>query len=403
MPAALNSIRYVPDFRLSIADAPAPPELRASVSKLVHSSGLQGADRVELTLANDALRWLDNPLFALDTPLVLSMGYGDSGVEQVFVGQIVGFGADFPANGAPTVTVTAQDARYRMTQGTKVRWFAIPLPSLGNFPLPDLATASIGALENFLIPIFDPVGAALSILLGGVEAAVSIADPGGAQKFIRKQANESDYQFLSKVARENGWEMIVDHTGSMAGHKLRFMSLLGHLDADVTLIYGASIIDFAPRISNVGQILSIGGYVWVAPIKLAFNIVLGWDWDRMALTLAIYPAGPVLPDPVPSDHLITNPLTLASAPRELIGKLIPKLNKRLTATGSTLGDPRIQAGKVLSIQGVGVQFGGLWRVTDATHTIDATGYHTHFEVRKEIWFGSIPAHAQGASPVLVTF
>lgn len=403
MSATLSSLRFVPDFRLQIGGVPAPAELRASVTRVSHTSGLQGADRVELTLVNDALRWLDNPLFALDTPVVLLMGYADSGVEQVFVGQVVGFGADFPAGGAPTVTVTAQDARFRMTQGTKVRWFAIPIPSVGNFPLPDLATAALATLENLLIPIVDPVGAALSILLGGVEAVASIADPGGAQKFIRKQASESDYDFLTKLAKENGWEMLVDHSGPLGGHLLTFMSPLDHLDPDIDLAYGASVIDFAPRISNVGQIFAVGGYVWVPPIKLSFNIVLGFDWDRMALTLAIYPGAVLLGDLVPSGHLIKDPLTLATAPRRLISELIPKLNKRITASGSTLGDPGIQAGKVLRIKGVGVQFGGLWRVTEATHTIDRDGYHTHFEARKEIWFGSIPAPAQGASPVRVSF
>lgn len=402
MSATLSSLRFVPDFRLQINGAPAPAELRASITRVAHTSGLQGADRVELTLVNDALRWLDNPLFALDTPVVLSMGYADSGVVQVFVGQVVGFGADFPAGGAPTVTVTAQDARFRMTQGTKVRWFGIPIPSVGNFPLPDLATAALTTLENLLIPIVDPVGAALSILLGGVEAVASIADPGGAQKFIRKQANESDYDFLTKLARENGWEMVVEHGGPLGGHLLNFFSPLDHLDADVNLAYGASIIEFAPRISNVGQIFAVAGYVWVSPIKLSFTVVLGFDWDRMALTLLIYPTVPLI-DPVPSTHLIKDPLTLVTAPRRLISELIPKLNKRVTATGSTLGDPGIQAGKVLRITGVGVQFGGLWRVTEATHTIDGGGYHTHFTARKEIWFGSIPAPAQGASPVRVAF
>jgi hypothetical protein len=403
MSAALQSLRFVPDFRLEIGGAAAPPELRASVSKLQHTSGLMGADRVEVTLINDGLRWLDNALFQLDTSLTLAMGYADSGTQQVFVGQVVGFGADFPQDGAPTVTVTAQDARFRMTQGTKVRWFAIPVPSVGNFPLPDLATAAIGALENLLLPIFDPVGAALSVLLGGVEAVASIADPGGAQKFIRKQAAESDYDFLSKIARENGWEMIIDHSGSLGGHLLRFFSPLGNLNADVDLAYGADIIEFAPRISNVGQIFSVSGYVWVAPIKLAFNITLGWDWDRMALTLAIYPAGPILPDPVPAEHLIKDPLTLASAPRKLISELIPKLNRRITATGTTLGDPRIQAGAVLRIRNIGEQFGGLWRVTEAAHTLDAGGYHTHFQLRKEIWFGSIPTPEQGAVPIRLSF
>lgn len=401
MSAAL-SLRFLPDFRLQLAGAPAPPELRASVTRLNLISGLAGADRVELTLVNDALRWLDNPLFALDTPLTLSLGYADTGVEQVFVGTVVGFSADFPADAAPTVTVVAQDARYNLTRGKKVRWFAIPIPMVGNFPIPDIATAPLVTLENLLLPIIDPVGAALAILLGGAEAAASIADPGGAQKFIRKQDDESDYVFLSKIAKENGWEMLVDHSGPLGGHLLHFMSPLDHLQPDVSLSYGHDLIEFSPRISEVGQILSVAGYVWVPQIKLSFTIVVGWDWDRMSLTLLIYPSIPLV-DPVPTTHFLTDPLTLASAPRKLIGEIIPKLNQRITATGMALGDPAIRAGNVLQVTGVGQQFGGLWRVTEATQTIDANGYHTHFKLRKEIWFGSIPAPAQGALPVRVSF
>jgi hypothetical protein len=399
----VDGTRFIPDFRLQLGGAPVPAELRASISSVTLVSGLEGADRVEITLVNDGLRWLDQAMFALDTPVALQLGYADTGTQQVFVGQIVGFGAAFPSGAAPTVTVTAQDARYRLAQGNKVRWFAIPIPSVGDFPLPDLATAPLVALENLLVPLIDPVGIALSVLLGGAEAVSSIADPGSAQKFIRKQANESDYDFLTKIAKENGWEMVIDHDGPLGGHKLHFFSPLDRLDADVDLAYGASLIEFTPRITNVGQIFSVSGYVWVPPIKMVFNITLGFDWDRMALTLAIYPGGIAFGPSTPSADLIDDPLTLATAPRKLVSELIPKLNKRLTATGTTLGDPGIVAGTVLRITGVGVQFGGLWRVTEATHTLDSGGYRTHFELRKEIWFGSIPLPAQGAIPVRVSF
>jgi hypothetical protein len=92
-------------------------------------------------------------------------------------------------------------------------------------------------------------------------------------------------------------------------------------------------------------------------------------------------------------------MTPSSIPRKLVAELIPKLNKRLTATGSTLGDTRIRAGAVLRIEGVGEEFGGLYRVTNATHTLDQGGYRTGFEARQEIWFGSIPPADQGAVPV----
>jgi hypothetical protein len=101
-------------------------------------------------------------------------------------------------------------------------------------------------------------------------------------------------------------------------------------------------------------------------------------------------------------ELIEEPLTLASAPRAIVSRLLPRLNQRLTGSGSTIGDPRIVAGSVLKLEGLGVQFGGLYRVTNARHSIDGGGYRTSFDVRKDIWFGSIPLPEQGAVPVNVT-
>jgi len=392
--------RYVPDFRVRIGSAPLPAALRASVSSVSYQTGLAGADRVELALVNEHLRWLDHPLLALDQNLTLALGYAPEPLEQVFVGEIVGQSAAFPSSGGPTLTVVAQDRMRRLQQGTKVRWFAIPVASVGNFPLPDPAVAGIISLENGLIPILDPVGAALSILLGGVEAAVALSDPNGAQKIIRKQAAESDFDFLTHLARENGWDMFIEHRGPLGGYQLRFQSPLDHLTPEVTLTYGQSLLDFTPRLSNVGQILSISAYIWVAPIKTVFTVTVGWDWDRMALTLDIRPTLVLLGQHA-SHYLIKEPVTPVSAPRKIISELIPKLNQRLTGAGSAIGDPRIRAGTVIRLEGLGQQFGGLYRVISATHTLDSGGYHTSFEVRKEIWFGSIPLPQQGAVPVHV--
>jgi phage protein D len=396
----MNTPRFVPEFRLEIDGADISAAMRASVMSVVMHTGLEGADRVEVRLVNDGLRWQDDPQLRLDHDVVLHLGYADEGLEQVFVGEIVGTAASFPQNGPATVTFVAQDARQRLQRGTKVRWFAIPIPTVGNIPIPDLITAPLVSLENQLIPILDPVGAAISVLLAGVEAVAAISEPGGMQKMIRKQSAESDYAFLKRIAKENGWEMYVEHAGAIGGHALRFESPMGHLDPDVFLQWGQTLVDFHPKISTVGQVFAITGYVWVPAIKMVFVVTIGWDWDRMALTLSVYPS--VVPiGQAPAEHLVQEPLSPASAPRKLVSEILPRLNKRITATGSTLGEPRLRAASVLRIDGVGEQFGGLWRATEVTHTFDSSGFRTQFELRKEVWFGSIPAPDQGAIPVRV--
>jgi hypothetical protein len=312
----------------------------------------------------------------------------------MFVGDVVGHTASFPSAGVPTLTVAAQDRRQRLHRGTKVRWFGVPVPSVGTLPIPDPIVAADVALDNGLAPIVEPVGAALAVLLGAGEAAAA-GDADARQKLVRKQDGVSDHDFLTTIARENGWELIVEHRGPLGGSQLRFFSPLDHLAADVTLKYGRSLVDFTPRISTVGQVAAITAYVWVAEIKQAFEVTVGWDWERTALTIDVRPAQ-AGGSSASSAHLIDEPLTPASAPRRIISELIPRLNQRLTGSGSAIGDPRIRPGTVLRLEGLGTQFGGLYRVTSVTHTLDGGGYRTAFEVRKEIWFGAIPLPEQGA-------
>lgn len=394
--------RFAPEFDLLLDGQAIPAELRASILSVRCQTGYEGLDEVEIALANEKLRWLDSPLFALDMPLTLKLGYAPDPLVQVFDGDIVAHAADFPSGGMPTMTVTAHDRRHKMADGKKVRWFAIPLPCPGNLPLPDIATAAIVTLENLMIPIFEPVGAALAIILGGVDTFVAVTDPGSAQKVIRKQDNESDYDFLNRIAAQNGWDILVEHDGPVGGHALRFTSSLDKLSADFTYGWGRSLIDFSPRLSKVGQLLTVGAFIWIPAIKMTFTVTLGFDWDRMSLSLSVYP-GAVPIGMKPGDYMIEEPLTAASLPRKLVSELIPRLNKRLTAGGTVLGEPGLRPGNVVRIEGVGQEFGGLYRTTSVTHTIDGGGFRTSFTTRKEIWFGSIPAPDQGAVPVRITF
>ena len=392
---------YSPAFDVQINGGPLPGALQASIMSVNYQDGMEGADRVEVTFANPGLQWLDNPLLQVDNPFQLSIGYAPDPLEVVFVGEITGVEPTFPASGMPTIKVVAQDFLQRLTHGKVDRFFGIPITKTDTFPLPDVAVAAIVAGENLLIPYPDPIGGALSIVMA---IATYITVPGQMQKDLRRQEKESDFDFLTKVAKENGWEVFVDHTLEPKGYVLRFQFLLQDYSPSLTLTYGQSLMDFTPRLTTVGDIFGVSARIWIPSIKLEFVVVVGWDFDRATFNLAVYPGIASLDEILGGkvgESISIKPKSFATAVRDVLSELLPRLNNRKTATGSTIGNPAIKASRVINIQGVGSDFGGLYRVTQATHTFDSGGYRTNFQARQEVWFGGIPLPKSPAGLVRV--
>ncbi|HEY6216763.1 MAG TPA: hypothetical protein VIW74_08845 [Pyrinomonadaceae bacterium] len=393
--------KYAPEFRLRINGEPLPVGLLAAVSSVSYTDGMEGADRVEITFANPGLRWLDHPLLQADNGLSLSIGYAPNPLEEVFVGEITGVEPSFPNGSMPTIRVTAQDFLQRLTHGKKDRAFRISIPSIGNFPIPDAGVAAIVSATNLLIPNLDPIGGALSVLM---TIAAYVTTPDGGQVPIRRQESVSDFDFLSNIAKENGWEMYIDHTQQPRGYVLRFKFLIQDYAPSVTLRWGKSLMDFTPRLTTVGDLFGVTARVWIASLQTEFVIVVGWDFDRAAFNLQVYPnligdVDDVLGPEAGGKTLSIKPTGFPTALQEILSELLPRLNNRLTGSGTTIGEPAIKAGAVINLEGLGEQFSGLYRITTATHTLDNGGYRTTFGVRKEVWFGSIPIPKGGVPGV----
>jgi len=379
---------YAPSFTVLIGGSPLPTAMRAAITTMRYQDGLEGADRVELTIANDRLQWLDDPILHTDNRLELRLGYAPDPLETVFVGEITGVEASFAAGGIPTLQVVAHDFLQRLTIGTHDREFAVSIPGVGKFPLPDQVVASLVGASNLLIPVVDPVGAALSFLTLLVAYAT---DPIEAKAAVATQKGQSDFDLLTGLARNNGWEMSIDHTLEPKGYVLHFQFLAADLIPSAVLRWGRSLIDFTPRLSTVGQVAAVETRIWISAIKQELVVVLGWNFDRAGFDLQVREGGgDVGSGQEPTATLRIDALGPTDAPKKIMSELVPRLNNRLTASGTTIGNPALKASRVVALEGVGQQFGGLYRLTSATHTIDNGGYRTAFEARKEVWFGSIP-------------
>ncbi len=382
--------QFGPMFRIQINGGNLPAALRGAITSVTWTAGIEGSDSVEVTFANQNLQWLDDPLLAVDNGFTLSIGYAPDPLEKVFVGEITGVEPSFPNGGMPTIHVTAHDFLQRLTHGKVDRTFAIKLPKIGTVPLPDPVVASLVSATNLLIPYPDPIGAALSTLMSLVSYILA---PQEAQHSVRTESHETDFEFLTTIAKDNGWEMYIDHTLEPKGYILRFQFLLQDYSPSVTLQWGQSLSDFTPRLTTVGDIFGVSARVWIATLQVEFVIVVSWDYDRAAFNLMIYPGlgdiASILGGKA-SKTISIKPTGFPTSFREILSELLPRLNNRLTGNGSTIGNPQIKPGKIINLVGLGSQFSGLYRVTSATHTFDGSGYRTSFKGRQEVWFSGIP-------------
>ena len=394
---------YAPQYRIRIDGREIPPGLRGSVQSIKHETDLEKADSVEITIANLDYRWSDHELLQEKMPFELSFGYAPDPLEVVFTGEINVLAPTFPMKTIPTIKITAHDLLNRLTRNRRDEGHQTSIPFVGNLPLPDDVVVQ-SALSSLRAET-DPVGGALSVL---TTLATYLLAPQIGQGGVRIQESESDFEFLTRIAKENGWEMYVDHTAGAEGLVLRFKSLVEDYSPVAIFNAGTSIMDFEPRISVVGDVAAVSARIWVDSLKEEFVIALGWDFDRSAFDIRVIPGafGPIADllglggDDAPTIDI--KPSSFATAVQQLFREILPRLKNRHTGSLTVVGDPKLRPGELIGIGGVGARFGGMHRITSAKNTFDQSGYVSRLEVRKEPWLSDaqLPAGIEGLARAL---
>jgi hypothetical protein len=423
--------RFAPEFALEINGQAIPAGLRASITSVqledgvpsmmetLDANGMKAADRVEVAFANVDLRWLRHHirglgfqpfpthlklgpariaasaatglgpgpalvqqaldldvregLFDIDNRLALALGYAQQSLEDVFLGEITGVEADFPASGMPTMRLIAHDYLHRLAEGSYARGFS-PL-------LPDWLVAAVLSAENLLLPAIDPAVAAASTTMTVLNA---VFDFPGRPRMQRG----SDLQLLKQIADAYDADFWVD------GDVLVLSRFVGkEFEPRLTLVWGESLLSLTPHVSTIGQVVGVAVKFTVPMIPIDFLMTVGWDFDRESLNVRIVPGAAAaalktaLGGPVRTlmNRKLDKPGDIAAAAIALTRVLRRKVNTRLTASGTAVGDPRLRAGAMVRLDGLGPDFSGNYRITSATHTLDASsGYRVAFKACKEI-------------------
>jgi phage protein D len=336
---------YVPDFEVVIEGLAMSADVTKFIIELTYDNNFDTADMFTLRLNNADLRFTDLALFDVGKNVEIYMGYvGD--LHPMMLGEITAVNPSFPQSGAPTITITGYDKSHRMRHNNEAREFKY---------LNDSLIAAQIATVNQLIPIVDPAPK--------------------PRKSIHQ--NGSDWALLTELAKRNFFQVYVHWD------KLYFRFQRPQTEI-VVLEWGKSLIDFSPRLSTSGQagIQVIRGY----DKELAQEIVailpaisLGSDLDDIIERLGnnFIDLLVKLGKNVVRNKAVSNYSDAASLAKSILTEILQGLYE---GSGSTIGNPKLRAGDMVEIRGIGKRFSGKYTLSKVTHTISTSGHITRFEV-----------------------
>jgi phage protein D len=279
------------------------------------------------------------------------MGYGDIKSAPIAVsGVITEITTNFPEGGSPELSIAGFDHGFPLTTGKHSRTLSDARDS-------DFAH-KIASLNNL---------------------KATIETTNGQHKKI-EQNQESDWEFLKKLADRNYFELYVDERKT-----LHFANPNDDADAAVRLVYGEGLLSFKPEANIAEQVAKVEVYGWDPMTKKA---IIGVASAGEESGLRGKSGGQELngfvvePTKRPTLRIKQPVFTQAEADQRALAVLNECAKKFLTGEGEAIGLPEIRPDRRIKLANLSRPFSKPYYIQQATHKIDSNGYRTKFKVKE---------------------
>jgi phage protein D len=196
-------------------------------------------------------------------------------------------------------------------------------------------------------------------------------DPSGDPHEFMQQDNETDWDFMWRLAERIGFELVVE---DRTAH-FRRQSIDG---SAIELEWPGNLREFRPRVTAIQQVEQVTLAAQDPRTKQAVEASasspqpasrIGIERDTVSNAFG-----------AANLHIATEPVASQAEAQAVVQALLDKLaSAYVAAEGAGDGNPRIKAGATASISGVGHKFSGLYRVAAATHVLrGGSTYETRF-------------------------
>ena len=195
-------------------------------------------------------------------------------------------------------------------------------------------------------------------------------DPSGDPHEFMQQDNETDWDFIWRLAERVGFEFVVEDT---VAHFRKPVA-----DDPVQLEWPTTLRSFAPRVTATQQVQQVSLAAQDPKTKQAISVTAGSadqiakiGVDRETVAGAFASA---------ATHIATEPVKSQSEGTAVAQALLDKLaNGYIAAEGVCPGNPDIKTGIAVQVSGLGNKYSGIYRVAAVTHVLrGGSTYETRF-------------------------
>ncbi|REE18420.1 hypothetical protein B0G71_1436 [Paraburkholderia sp. BL27I4N3] len=355
-----NGAFYAPAFRIAVDGKPLIQTLAIGVSQVEVDLSLSAAGRFSFTVIDTFdmkqrafLSGYGEPVLDIlrfGARVEIAMGYGQlSSLTTLISGIVTEVTTSFPDSGTPELSVAGFDDLFALTLGKRAR-------SWKNARDSDVVSAI--ASEYTL------------------RASVSDTTEKHAQT---EQNQESDLEFIKKLAERNHYEFYVD-----TQRMLHFALPSDRKDGILNLNWGAGLLNFKPEANLAAQVSKVQVYGWDPDNKRAFvgqaqaGEESGHDPRRLS-------GGERLRGALNRDVVLQlrQPVfTEAEARQRALAVLDDHAKQFVTGEAECFGVPDLLPDTNVTLGNLGNPFSKTYYVQQATHKVDSGGYRTRLKVKE---------------------
>ena len=282
----------------------------------------------------------------------------------LIVGEITAIEPVFSSGGVPILCVRGYDRSHRLTRGTKTRTYGDANPKGSGITEEQIINTIVQETDSITGKEVDTSGLS------------------NIKYYYVMQYNQTDLEFLWSRARLLGYQVYVEDK------TLYFQKADAHRGSEsekpANLTWGLNLDSFEPRLTLMHQVNEAVVKGWNPNTKKPIEGSANIDSSQTIPKIGLNKKGSAMAKEVfgPAEEMVVDrPVsTLDQAKAMAAARFAEAESKFIHADGVCLqGDPRLIAGRVVTIEGVGQRFSGDYYVTKARH-VYGSGYEVTFGV-----------------------